>query len=254
MTVMELEDSAIQRHQSTQNILWHFVGRHSATRPGDSVINAYAERIKKTYTDSTSQMFVDGTTQVEQIGGTKSVIGTVDDLRLILSILAIALDYPLDLLSVGITGESGGEELFRKEVVLKRTIENIIKREINNILKPIIDTELHLAGQSGKYNIRAFPVSFEDSNKRSKRGLMEVQQGVKSFQTYHEENNPEISFEEEEKRIREWNKFQKEVGIGKVSTESSPASGERGSRKMVDDQQERNTPGSLGTDDREDDL
>jgi len=252
MAVMTLEDSAIQRHQSTQNVLWHFVGRHSETRPGETVINEYARRVKNSYTESTNQMFVDGSTQVEQIGGTKNIIGTVDDIRLILSILAIALDYPLDLLSVGLTGQSGGEELFRKEVVLKRTVESIIKREINYILKPLIDTELHLAGQTGKYNLIAFPASFEDANKRATRGILEVQAGLKSFQTYHEENNPEISFEEEQKRIKKWQAFKKEFEVEPEPTEASPSAGERGATADKEDQQQRLTPGSLGTDNRSD--
>lgn len=253
MAVMSIEDSAIQRHQSTQNVLWHLIGRHSDAKPGESVINEYARRVQKQYTSNTVQMFIDGTTEIQQTGGTKSIIGTVDDIRLVLSILAIALDYPLDLLSVGVTGDSGGEELFRKEVVLKRTVEQLIKRELDYILKPMVNDELYLAGEAGKYKLIAFPASFEDATKRSKRGLLEYQAGVKSFQTYHEENNPEISFEEEKKRIQEDVEWKRSMGLPSSNqfTKSDPSSGERGAMSDPEDQQERVTPGGLGTDDTE---
>lgn len=251
MVVMGLEDSAIQRHQNTQNITYHYVNRHSDTRASETFIQEYARRFKNMFNENTTHMFIDGKHHLEQIGGTKNIIGTIEDLRLILSILAIALDYPLDLLSVGLTGDSGGEELFRKEVVLKRTIENLIQRENKLILRPLIDAELLLAGDKGKYRITTFPTSFEDANKKSKRGIMEFQAGLKSFQSYHEENNPEISAEEERKRLEEDVEWKKSIGVGTpVVTEASPASGTPGSPIEPDNQQERLTPGQTGTEER----
>jgi len=248
MTVMEIEDAAIQRHQSTQSVLWHLVGRHSEARPGEAAIKQYSHRVAEQFNERTTQMFVDGATELEHIGGTKSVIGSVDDLRLMLSILSLCLRYPLDLGSVGINNGSGGEELFRKEVVLKRTCENMLKREESEILRPLIDTELELAGAVGKYNIIAFPASFEDANKRSKRGLMEVEQGVKSWQTYHEENNQEISFEEEKRRVESDLEWKRQMGIPSSSNpmRSDPAAGEHGATGEPTDQQERVTPGVRG--------
>ena len=252
MAVMALEDSAIQRHQNTQNIMWHLINKHSDTRATESIIKEYKRRFEEAFNEETTHMFIDGKHGLEQHGGTKSIIGTVEDVRLMLSILAIALDYPIDLLSVGVTGDSGGEELFRKEVVLKRTIENIIKRENRFILRPLIDTELFLAGDSGKYEITTFPTSFEDANKKSKRGLLEIQAGVKSWKSYHEENNPEISFEEERKRVEEDISWKKKVGVSSSQfTRASSASGAQGSSIEPDNQQERKTPGERGVDDRE---
>jgi hypothetical protein len=252
MAVMSIEDAAIQRHQSTQNVLYHLLARHGDTRANETFVNEYARRFEERYSENTTHMFLDGKTELQQIGGSKSSVGTVDDIRLILSILAIALEYPLDLLSVGVTGDSGGEELFRKETALKRTVENIIEKENNFILKPLIDFELMLAGDPGKYRITTFATTFEDANKKSKRGLLEVQAGVKSTRSYHEENNAEISWAEEKKRIEEDTAWKKSMGIGANEfTRSSPASGEQGATAEPDNQQERKTPGRLGVDEKE---
>lgn len=255
MCVMSLEDSAIQRHQNTQNVTYHMINKHSDVRATDTFIDAYATKFKEMFSANTEHMFIDGKNDVTQLGGTKSIMSSIEDIRLILSVLAIALDYPLDLLSLGLTGDSGGEELFRKEVVLKRTIENIIDRENKFILRPLIDSELALAGDTkGKYRITTFPTTFEDANKKSKRGVVEVQGHLKSRRSYHEENNPEISWEEERARIGEDLDWEKEVGLFPSQfTRANPTSGEQGSQLDPVDQQERKTPGGLGTDAREDD-
>ncbi len=176
---------------------------------------------------------------------------------LILSILCVALDYPLDLLGVGISHDSGGEELFRKETVLKRTIEKIIKRENEQILKPLIDQELILAGMgTGDYRIVTQPASFEDKNKKSKRGILEVQGKLKSDRTYHEENNPEIKFEDERKRREDQYAWEDDMATKYPKSSAAPQSfgfegsaesGEQGSTKDVDEQQVRTTPGATGT-------
>jgi hypothetical protein len=259
MAMLMLEDSVVQRHQNTQNVIWHRVGAGSDMRVNKTFIRQYAQEVASQYDEETTQMFIDGRTEFHETGGTKKVMGNVDDIMLILSILAVALDYPLDLLSVGVSHDSGGEELFRKENVLKRTIEKIIKRENEQILRPLIDQELTLAGVgSGDYRIVTQPASFEDKNKRSKRGILEVQGKVKSFQTYHEENSPELSFEEEQRRLEtqfEWEnemavKYPKSSAAQNIMTQASPSSGETGATRDADSQQERNTPGAKGTEDQ----
>ena len=259
MAMLMLEDSVIQRHQNTQSVLWHLVGAGSDMRVNKTFIQQYATEVENQWNEETTQMFVDGRTKFEQTGGTKQVMGNVDDIMLILSILAVALDYPLDLLSVGVTHDSGGEELFRKETVLKRTIERIIKRENEQILRPLIDQELTLAGVgTGDYRIVTQPASFEDKNKRSKRGILEVQSKVKSRETYHEENSPEITFKEEQRRLEkmfDWEnemaiKFPKSSAAQRTRQPGSPSSGSTGATREPDRQQERNTPGIKGTEDR----
>lgn len=257
MVMLQLEDSVVQRHQNTQNILWHRVGAGSDMRVNKTFIRSYASEVELQHTDQTTQMFIDGRTELVETGGTKKVMTRVDDIMLMISILAVALDYPLDLLSVGVSHDSGGEELFRKETVLKRTIEKIIKRENEQILKPLINQELILAGMGqGDFRIVTQPATFEDKNKKAKRGIMEVQAKLKSDRTYHEENSPEITFEEEQRRKEKQFAWEEEMATKfpkssaapqQFGFEASPSSGEQGSQKEVDNQQIRTTPGARGT-------
>jgi len=259
MVMLMMEDTVVQRHQNTTNVLWHLVGAGSDVRVGPDLIRKYAQQVHSQWTEDTTQMFIDGKVELKETGGTRNVMGNVDDIMLLLSILAMALDYPLDLGSVGVTHDSGGEELFRKENVLKRTVERIIKKENEQILRPMINQELILAGMgANEYRIVTQPASFEDRNKRSKRGILEVQQGVKSIRTYHEENNPEVAFEEEQRRLKEQFAWEQEMSESfpmssankKKQTGASPSSGETGATNEPDSQQERLTPGSNGTEDR----
>ncbi len=143
--------------------------------------------------------------------------------------------------------------------MLKRAIESVLKKEVLHILKPIIDRQLLLAGSYGKYKIITTPVTFEDATKLSKRGLGEIEAGVKARRSYHEENNQERSWEEEKKRIEEdaawtqnlFNKYpayfqRKYPGKGDAKT------GTQGSEKPVEEQQERRVPGNKGSDVRDD--
>lgn len=259
MAMMLLEDSAIMRHLATQKIRVHYIGRESQAGVDATLIKDYQKNIMAQMNQSTTDLFIDGRNVVEDIGGTRNVVGSVDDVMMALSILAIAVEYPIDLLSGMINRGSGGEELFRKETVLKRTVESIIKKENQQILKPMIDRELMLAGAFGEYRITTYPVTFEDQNKRSKRGLGEVSSLLKSPRTFHEENNDEIGWdkelvylEEDLKKIEELaERYPTAISILSKSTgRKDPQAGNSGESKEVDDQQDRSTPGKYGTEDR----
>ena len=261
MCLVQLEASAIMRHINSQSLRVHLVGKGTEGKTDEDVINQYQNRVEKNLDESTTDLFIDGNNEIEVIGGTKNVMSGVDDIMMTLSILSIALDYPLDLLSGLVSRSSGGEELFRKEVILKRAVSAIIGKESREILRPIIDRELLLSGGYGEYRITTFPASFEDENKRSKRGLGEVSAFTKSLSTFHDENNSEIGWQEEQERIKddaEWvqglfNKYPEAMTFiaGSIGRKN-PASGTQGSDKEVTDQQERKTLGDRGTDDRED--
>jgi hypothetical protein len=260
MAMMMLEDSAIARHLAAQRLRVHRVGKESTSGVDESLINQYKENFRIQYSQSTSDVFIDGKNVIDEIGGTKQSIGSVDDLMMALSVLSIAVEYPIDLLSGMINRGSGGEELFRKEVVLKRAIQSIIKKENQQILQPIINRELLLAGSMGDYRINTFPTSFEDENKKSKRGLGELQALVKAPRRFHEENNDEVGWEEELALLEEDLKNIQElvdkypeaikVLVG-ASGRKDPQSGTQGSQQDTTDQQERKTPGQQGTDERE---
>jgi hypothetical protein len=188
MAMMQLEDSAIGRHLAAQRLRVHQVGKESQAGSDQSLIDQYKRNVKQQLTPSTTDLFIDGKTDIKELGGSKQSIGSVDDVMLALSILSIALEYPVDLLSGMISNSTGGEELFRKEIVLKRAIQALIKKENQQILRPIIDNELFINGKWGDYRINTFPSSFEDENKKSKRGLSEVAGGVKAPSRYHAEN------------------------------------------------------------------
>jgi hypothetical protein len=262
MAMMMLEDSAIARHIAAQRIRIHRVGAESTMGADAELINQYEREFRGRYSESSTDIFIDGKTIIDEIGGSKAAIGSVDDLMMALSILSIAVEYPIDLLSGMINKGSGGEELFRKEVVLKRAIQSVIKKENQQILQPIIDRELLLNGAMGDYRINTFPTSFEDENKKSKRGLGELQALVKAPRRFHEENNDEIGWEEEQKLLEEdlkniqalIDKYPDAIKVlARSSGRTDPESGSQGDQKDVDDQQERKTPGEYGTDAREED-
>ncbi len=259
MSMMMLEDAAIARHLAAQRLRVHYVGKESNVGVDPSLIDQYKENFRQQYSQSTSDIFIDGKNVIEEIGGTKQSIGNVDDLMMVTSILSVAIEYPLDLLSGMINSGSGGEELFRKEVVLKRAIQSIIKKENQQILAPIIDRELLLAGSMGEYRINTFPTSFEDENKKSKRGLGEMQGFVKAPSRFHKENNDEIGWDEEltllETDLKSIqllvNKYPEAVQVLMgASGRKDPQSGSQGSGKDVNDQPEPKTPGKSGTDDK----
>lgn len=259
MAMMLLEDAAIGRHQSTQNMYVHYVGKNSDVRVTDTMVKDYTAKAKEKLTDNTTHYMVDGKHEIELMGGTKQSIGGVDDIRLVLSVLAVALDYPIDLLSAGVADDSGGEELFRKEVVLSRTVKNIIKKVNQNILRPLIDNELSLNNAVGPYGIVTQPVTFEDKTKKSKRQLAEVKDGALSRPSYFEENHPERTWDEERVRIEQDAEFVQGIvdrypayyNLGRTNM-FNPDAGQQGDMKPEEQQQGRSTPGSLGTEGRED--
>lgn len=256
MVLMLLEDSAIGRHQSTQNLRVHQVGKDSNVGVTEPIIKDYARKIMSVLKADTTDLFIDGKTSIQQYGGTKNVLSGVDDIRLMLAVLSIALDYPIDLMNGGSSDDSGGEELFRKEVVLARTIQSVMKKINSQILMPLIDTELALANAMGEYEIVTLPVTFEDKSKKSKRGVTEVQANIISKETYFEENKQGLDWEEEKKRMTAQRKFESELNTTYPMIVSSPQfnpeSGEKGNQKPMEDQQERKTPGALGVDKKED--
>jgi hypothetical protein len=260
MAMMQLEDSAIARHMAAQKMRVHYVGKESQISVDEALINQYKRNVQGQLTSSTTDIFIDGKNVVEELGGTKQTIGSVDDVMMALSILSIAVEYPIDLLSGMINNGSGGEELFRKEVVLKRSIQSIIKKESQQILRPIIDNELLLAGSMGEYRITSFPSSFEDENKKSKRGLGEIQALVKAPRRFHDENNDEVGWEEEMQMLEEdlkniqilVDKYPDAVKVlARASGRSDPQSGSQANQKDVTDQQEKKTPGKQGSEIRE---
>jgi hypothetical protein len=99
MAMMMLEDSAISRHLAAQRLRVHRVGAESTSSVDESLINQYKENYRMQYSQSTSDVFIDGKNVIDEIGGTKQSIGSVDDLMMSLSVLSIAVEYPLDLLS-----------------------------------------------------------------------------------------------------------------------------------------------------------
>jgi hypothetical protein len=257
MALMLLEDSAIGRHQSTQNLRVHQVGKDSSVGVTEPIIKDYARKVMKVLKPDTTDLFIDGKTSIQQYGGTKNVLSGVDDIRLMLAVLSIALDYPIDLMNGGSSDDSGGEELFRKEVVLSRTIQAMIRKINTLILRPLIDTELALANSSGEYEIITKPVTFEDKSKKSKRGITEVQSNIISKETYFEENKSGRTWEEEKVRIVNQREFETELNekypvIQITQPQFNPEAGESGNPKPPDGQQQRETPGSLGTDPKED--
>lgn len=257
MAMMLLEDSAIGRHQSTQNMYVHYIGRHADLRVTDTMVKDYSKKAKANLTENTTHFFLDGKNELDLIGGTKARIAGVDDIRLVLSILAVALDYPIDLLSAGVADDSGGEELFRKEVVLSRTIMNIIEKVNMMILDPLIKAELWLQNIKPDYRLVTQPITFEDKAKKSKRQSGEVDRRMLSRESYFEENHPERNWSNEKVRIDQDLAFEQELAdkypdaygvMGRINMEA----GETGSEKNPVEQQERLTPGSRGTEERED--
>lgn len=257
MALMLLEDSAIGRHQSTQNLRVHQVGKESNVGVTEPIIKDYARKVMAVLKPDTTDLFIDGKTTIQQYGGTKQVLSGVDDIRLMLSILSIALDYPIDLMNGGSSDDSGGEELFRKEVVLARTIQAMMKKINTMILRPLIDTELSLANSSGEYEIVTQPVTFEDKSKKSKRGITEVQSNIISKETYFEENKGGRTWDEEKKRLENQRMFESELNekypmIVGSPTQFNPEAGESGNPRPPESQQQRETPGSRGTNPKED--
>ena len=256
MVMTLLEDSVYTRHQTTQNIRVHRIGKESPVGVNEMIVKDYTRKIDAVLRPDTTDLMIDGKTVIEQIGGPKSVMSGVDDIRLMISILSVALDYPIDLMSGGVSDDSGGEELFRKEVVLARTIQRLMNKLNALILIPLIETELALAGANGPYEIVTQPVTFEDKSKKSKRGIMELQSGAISKQTYYEENKTGRTWKEEQKRLKKEAEFDKELAEIRtpdelLQPELNPDAGERGNRNAPDGQQQRTTPGAGGTDDRE---
>lgn len=255
LAMMLLEDSAIMRHENAGNWRVHRVGA-GLDPPGakTGAVEEYQENIESQVTSRTTDVYISGDNQIEPVGGTKNVMSSVDDIMLALSILSIAVDYPLDLLSGMISKSSSGEELFRKENVVRRSIGTIIKKEAANILRPLIDRELTLAGNLGDYKLVTTPASFEDDTKRSKRGLGELAALVKSATSFHAENNKEISWDEEKERIRLDAQFYQELseefpdGVEIMAASGGGGTGgNQGDERDTADQQARKTPGSDGT-------
>jgi hypothetical protein len=260
MFMMEIEDSAIMRHTNSQNLRVHYVGKDSPGSVKSGAIQEYMQFYKEQVDSRSTDVFVGGGNEINMVGGTKNVMSSVDDIMLVFSILSIAVDYPLDLLSGMISRSSGGEELFRKEAVLKRAVKSIIKKENLNILRPLIDRELIIAGNYGPYRITTYPSSFEDESKRSKRGIGEVQALLKSPQTYHMENNEVTTWEEEQAKMEEAAKFYQELHdeypdgvsiLGKAAGRKTVLSGNQGDSRDVVDQEDESTPGSGGSEDRD---
>ena len=256
MAMMLLEDSAIMRHMAAQKLRVHYVGKNSTAGTDASLITQYMRNVAQQLKGNTTDLFIDGKHEVEEFGGTRTVMSSVEDIMMILSILSIAVDYPIDLLSGMVSQTSGGEELFRKEVVVKRAIQSIIKKENHQILRPLIDRELFIAGMLGDYRITTVPTSFEDQNKKSKRGLGEIQALVKSPSMFHEENSNDISWEDEIRRLDvDLSKIQELVDkypdavkiLSRASGFKDPQSGTQGDTDAPEDQRNKLTPGDSGT-------
>jgi hypothetical protein len=260
MFMMEIEDSAIMRHMNSQSLRVHYIGKGIQGTVKEGSIKEYMDFYQNQVSNQSTDVFVGGSNEIEMVGGTKNVQSGVDDIMLVFSILSIAVDYPLDLLSGMISKSSGGEELFRKEIVLKRAIKSIIKKENQNILRPMIDRELIISGSYGPYRITTYPASFEDESKRSKRGIGEVQALLKSPMSYHIENNEEITWAEEQRRMEESAEFYESLskkypaGISVMRSAAGRkdvTSGNQGDSRDIPDQEDKKTPGSSGNDDRE---
>jgi hypothetical protein len=257
IAMMLLEDSAIMRHENSGAIRKHRVGVNAQTRVDQSVINEYKSKFEQQMNNRTTDVFIGGTNDFEYEGGTQNIMTNVDDIMFAFSILSIAIDYPIDLLSGMIKKTASGEELFRKEIVVKRAVKSIIKKENEQILRPLIDRELLLSGSFGEYRITTYPSSFEDDSKRSKRGLGEMEAFVKAPSTFHGENNNEIPWEEEQKKIEEdlrWiqkmsDKYPDAVSVISGSTgRKDPEAGNQGDSKSQADQEERSTTPARGED------
>jgi hypothetical protein len=258
MFMMLLEDSAIMRHENSNSLRLHRVGAESQMAVDSEAVDDYAVKVGNQLSNRSTDVFIGGTTKVEELGGTKNVMSSVEDIMMALSILSIAIDYPIDLLSGMVKKTASGEELFRKEIVVKRAIKSIIKKENKQILRPMIDRELMLQGSFGDYNITTDPASFEDETKRSKRGLGEVAALAKSLRTFHNENNDDRSWEEERTNIEDdvaWMELLAQKYPDGVKAfiaalgRTDPQAGAQGDSKDKADQQVRKTPGSDGTDD-----
>ena len=258
MFMMLLEDSAIMRHENSNSLRLHRVGAESQMATDSEAVDDYAVKVAQQLSNRSTDVFIGGTTKVEELGGTKNVMSSVEDIMMALSILSIAIDYPIDLLSGMVKKTASGEELFRKEIVVKRAINSIIKKENKQILRPIINRELMIQGNFGDYEITTDPASFEDETKRSKRGLGEVQALAKSLRAFHNENNDDRSWEEEREFIEDdvaWmEQLAKKYPDGVKAFiaalgRSDPQAGNQGDSKDKADQQVRKTPGADGTDD-----
>ena len=125
MAMMLLEDSAIMRHLAAQKLRVHYVGRKSNSGTDPALISQYMRNVGQQLRSNTTDLFIDGKHEIDEFGGTKTVMSSVEDIMMVMSVLSIAIDYPIDLLSGMINNGSGGEELFRKEVVLKRAIQSL---------------------------------------------------------------------------------------------------------------------------------
>jgi hypothetical protein len=256
MVMTLLEDAVYTRHLTTQSIRVHRIGKESPVGVNEMMVKDYQRKMSEVLKPDTTDLMIDGKTVIEQIGGPKSVMSGVDDIRLMISVLSVALDYPIDLMSGGVSDDSGGEELFRKEVVLARTIQRLMNKLNALVLIPLIETELALANAYGPYEIVTQPVTFEDKSKKSKRGIMEVQTGISSKQTYFEENKVGRTWQEEKKRLKQEAEFDRELSEIKTPEELrqpnlNPQSGEQGNPREPEGQQQRQTPGATGTDNRE---
>jgi hypothetical protein len=257
IAMMLLEDSAIARHENSTAIRKHQVGVNAQTRVNQSVINEYKSKFEQQMTNRTTDVYIGGTNDFKYEGGTQNIMTNVDDIMFAFSILSIAVDYPIDLLSGMIKKTASGEELFRKEIIVKRAVKSIIKKENEQILKPLIDRELLLSGSFGDYRITTYPSSFEDDSKRSKRGLGEMAAFVKAPSTFHLENNTEIPWEEEQGRIEidlAWmqkmlEKYPDAASVlsGSVGMKD-PEAGNQGDSKSQEDQEERTTTPARGED------
>lgn len=255
-----LDDAVLGRHFNSRPVRHHKVGVGATGNIEPSLVTNYQSNMNKHLNADTIDYATAGTTDIEQVGGTSNMAAQVEDISMQLGILSIGVDYPLDLLSGMIQKGSGGEELFRKESVVRRTVANIIKQENEELLRPLIDRELLLAGEFGKYRITTFPEYFEDESKRSKRGLSELAAITKSPTSFHGENNDEISWEEEKRRIEadaEWyeelaEKYPQGTGIMLGSLgRKDPSAGTQGTQKDPSEQQVRKTQGDFGTENRE---